>query len=691
MLLPIRDPELDSKSQPSQTYRQIKIISGNFVATDEDSHLMSVRSWTVCGIGGIFNTRGNPVGNAGVYLTLIQQAISHRGPDNLGQWQSPNESVNFAHSRLAINDLSPFGNQPIHRGTRFTMVFNGEVYNYKELAQNLRNAGVEIRGSSDSEVLLALYHEYGKDMLAMIKGMFAFVIWDSHEEKLFCARDRLGMKPFYFGYSRENFYFASEIKALLAVSGDSALDESVLAELEMYQFLLSDRTPFVGIRELRAGHFLEIRRGKSNLASYWSPNSSIESQHPSDSSDNLAETLENSVSEHLVSDVPISSFVSGGKDSSLIYGIASSLRGSPLHGFHGTFPGFPDFSEQIYAQDLVSMHGGKLEVVPIGSRDFFEALPATMWSLDFPLGGPGSVAQKIVSDRVSKNFKVALGGQGADEILGGYARHAALIVSTWIKPPNRQEARGNDLSGPKISSLLGGFKGYNRYITKHLQLHVGKPIAHQYERLLNRVSREPKDFTRHEQSARERFLEQFGRVQIEGSGPDWFSGVRAFDLQFPLQALLQIDDRVSMCHGVETRLPFLDHKFVEAGLGLTIGRLVGGGTFKDILKKQMAHLLPESVSTRRDKMGFPVPMAQWFDSPHDRSIILRSIDLEDFLPELTTPNISGLGPAASLRELWNKISTDTWRTLLAKESATMVKRLKENGLETFRFETSQLF
>ncbi len=375
----------------------------------------------MCGFIGIINKNKQEVN--GALLEEMATVIHHRGPDEDGVFIEKN--IGFFHKRLSIIDLST-GQQPMHFNG-CTLVFNGEIYNYIELRNDLIRKGHEFRTSSDTEVILHLYVEYGNNFLNVLNGMFAFIIYDQPKNKLFIARDHFGIKPLYWYHDESKIIFASEIKALLAHPEIKAEpDYDNLCEYLTFQFILGEGTMFNKIAKVMPGHYVTIDLSSWDIKNikYWIPNFKIDHYHTEEYFIvELQKILEETVMQQLRSDVTIGTYLSGGIDSSLVTIMASKFLDKPLKSFSGAFTEGPEFNELEYARVAAKAANSELfEVFPT-EQEFIDLLPKLIYHLDEPVAGPGVFPQYIVSKLASKHVKVILGGQGGDEIFGGYARY----------------------------------------------------------------------------------------------------------------------------------------------------------------------------------------------------------------------------------------------------------------------------
>jgi asparagine synthase (glutamine-hydrolysing) len=380
----------------------------------------------MCGFVGILHFDGRPVEHP--MLAQMARAIAHRGPDGEGSFVDG--PVGFHHKRLAIIDLHN-GQQPMTRDG-VTVVLNGEIYNYVELREGLAARGHRFDTSSDTEVLLRMYLEHGEGCVRQLNGMFAFLIYDARTGQVLAARDHFGIKPLYCYQTRELTLFGSEIKAILqhpAVRAEVDLDG--LREYVTFQFVLGEGTLFRGVRKLLPGHYqiFDVATGRSRKVKYWEPRFEIDSHHnEAYFASTLRSILEDAIRLQLRSDVPVGAHLSGGMDSTLVTALAASRYPGRLKTFTGRFLEGPEFDESRYAKEAASASGAEWFDTVCTADEFVELLPTLVYHMDEPAAGPGLFPQYVVSRRAAEHVKVVLGGQGGDEIFGGYARYLVAYM-----------------------------------------------------------------------------------------------------------------------------------------------------------------------------------------------------------------------------------------------------------------------
>src|SRR5580765_2611806 len=384
----------------------------------------------MCGIGGAVNLSLQPLAHPTGTVELMNDLLRHRGPDAEGTWIHPREAAAFAHRRLSIIDLVS-GDQPMTDGAGNWITFGGEIYNYIELRGLLGKD--RFTTSSDTEVILRAYRQWGEGCLERLRGRFSFALWDEETQTLFAARDRFGIKPFYYAVVGDVLYFASEVKALLPFLPEVETDLDGFADYLTFQYPLAGKTLFKGVQELLPGHFLRVRNGKVEMQRYWEVYFEPDFDHTGDFYERrVEELLADSISFHLRSDVPVGSYLSGGLDSSIVASLASTTHGPGMMGFTGRFA-MPGYDESRFARSVAEDRGFELHEIEIGPDDFVQRIGEVVYHLDYPVAGPGSFPQFMVSELAAQHRKVVLGGQGGDEIFGGYVRYLIAYFEQCIK------------------------------------------------------------------------------------------------------------------------------------------------------------------------------------------------------------------------------------------------------------------
>ncbi|MEB3221009.1 MAG: asparagine synthase (glutamine-hydrolyzing) [Candidatus Sericytochromatia bacterium] len=621
----------------------------------------------MCGIAGLAGLSAAPLPHLDAALSAMNRLIAHRGPDGEGRWAHGQGTVGLAHRRLAIIDLTEAGAQPMRSATGTVITFNGEIYNYKELRDGLAE-GWSFRTGSDTECILAAYDRHGEACVDHLRGMFAFALWDEARQRLFCARDRFGIKPFYFCVVEGVFYFASEAKALLPFLPAITTNRAALAEYLTFQYTIGEKTLFEGIHQLLPGHALVVEGGEVRTWRYWDVSYEIDFDHsPAYFHRRLRELLEDSLAMHLRSDVPVGAYVSGGIDSSLMHILAQrSGVASPL-GFHGRFLEYPGYDESAFAEAASRQAQGQLHVADIRASDFREHIHQVIYHLDFPVAGPGSFPQYMVSQLAARHLKVVLGGQGGDEIFGGYARYVVAYFEQCIKAAiDGQYRNGNYVvTIESIVPNLGLLREYKPLIKEFWRDGLFGPMDERYFRLVDR-STDLRDEIAWDALDQGRVFQDFSSIFNNPANvrkEAYFDKMTHFDFKCLLPALLQVEDRMSMAHGLESRVPLLDHPLVEFAATVPADVKFKDGKMKHLLKQVFGADLPPEILHRRDKMGFPVPLKEWFD--HD----LKDFVLETFHTMAARQRpfvrsevvLKNLGTEARFsRKTWGLLSLELW-------------------------------
>lgn len=570
----------------------------------------------MCGIAGIVSLTNDSVPQLKHRLEVMSGLIRHRGPDGKGLWMHSSGRVGFAHRRLSIIDLES-GAQPMQSESGNWITYNGEVYNYLELRETI---GSGFRTTSDTETLLRSHDKWGKDCLEHFKGMFAFGLWDDRESTLFCARDRFGIKPFHYLVQDGLFYFASEAKALLPFVKSIETDLRALRDYLAFQFVLNGNTLFKDIKELNPGHMLTVRNGDIRISKYWEPVYEPDFEHTSKHFvKEIRQLLEDSVDMHLRSDVPVGAYVSGGLDSSTVASMANRVNGE-LMGFTGKFSEYGEaFDESHYARMVAEQREFPLMEEDMGADDFIEHFPSVIYHMDFPVAGPGSFPQYMVSRLASGHRKVLLGGQGGDEIFGGYTRYLIAYFEQCVKAAIDGTMRDGNfiVTYESIIPNLTALKPYKPLLKQFWSNGLFGEMDERYYQLINRapsLGDEVRWDMLNGYDPFEAFREIFNGINV-GRKASYFDSMTNFDFKTLLPALLHVEDRVSMAHGLESRVPLLDHELVEKAATAPADVKFEDGTMKHLFKQVVTPYLPETILNREDKMGFPTPLNDWITGP----------------------------------------------------------------------------
>jgi asparagine synthase (glutamine-hydrolysing) len=622
----------------------------------------------MCGIAGFVTL--SPVSDPGV-LERMTRRIEHRGPDDSGFFSDG--IAHLGHRRLSIVDLAA-GHQPMSNETRSRwIVYNGEVFNHADLRPDLERAGHAYATRSDTETLIHAWEEYGANFVTRLRGMFAFGLWDQPSRKLFCARDRLGIKPFYYFWNGRLFAFASEIKALLEHPQISAeLETGLLPEYLAFGYTSGEGTLFRNIRKLMPGHHLTLEMSgttpRLTIQRYWDvPPAAAERR---DEKDWIAETrlrLEEAVRTRLMSDVPLGIFLSGGVDSSAIAALMMRATKTKVKTFSVGYPE-SSFSELSYAAEVARTLGTDHHEVVVGMEDFFSVLPKLVWHEDEPISWPSSVSLFFVSRLAARDVKVVLTGEGSDEIFAGYERYRWNLFNlrgarAWRYVPGplrrlirKQLSTTNLLRADLRRKLRHTFVARESTIeSMFLENFYSAFSAEEQHQLLASPSG----------AAYDNYLRYWNSRSSDGLLPRMLYA----DQKTYLVELLMKQDQMSMAASIESRVPFLDHHLVEFAARIPDALKIRGGEQKYVLKKAVEDLLPASIVYRK-KMGFPTPLRQWLREPRAAPLLAALQDRRGFLGSyldlgvvdaLVERHKAGLEDATD--RLWRLINLQIWGDL----------------------------
>lgn len=551
----------------------------------------------MCGISGIINKNRSQVAHD--EIRTINDLIAHRGPDGQGFYSSKN--IALGHRRLAILDVSSAGQQPMTYRDRYVITFNGEIYNYVELKEQLCQAGYTFASKTDTEIILAAYDKWGAECVTKFNGMWAFALFDKETQELFCSRDRFGIKPYYYADTEEKFVFGSEIKQILAGAKISAVANigTVRDFLVEGYHEHTNETFFRGIHCLRPGHNLifSLKENSFRETKYYSLNimPGVSGLTEESAADLILADLKSAVNYQLRSDVKVGVCLSGGVDSSSIAALSSTLYSAGsmgrLQGIHAK-SSEKEKDESGYAQALAERSDIDLAVIEPTTEEFIEAIDEVVYFQEEPFLTPSIFMQYFVYQKAKRmGCKVMLDGQGADEILLGYERYysahmrsmtgfSALKEIFLIKNNSRRSLRST------LASLL--YFSSSRVRIKNLQ-RKSRFLKAEYIKYFPNIVKVT-------QAGRD--IRKMQKMEIES---------------FQLPHLLRYMDKNSMRHSVEGRVPFLDHNFVETCYGISNKFKINGGWTKYILRVAMKGLVPGDVLWRKNKFGFEAPSGSWMN------------------------------------------------------------------------------
>ena len=550
----------------------------------------------MCGICGFTGSLNNDYKNV---LTNMMNKIIHRGPDSAGQYID--DGIYLGFRRLSIIDLDN-GSQPMsNKDKDITVVFNGEIYNYKELRQELIQKGYTFQNNSDTETLINGYAEYGTDLVTHLRGMFAFVIWDKKNKTLFGARDHFGIKPFYYGLINDNLVFGSEIKSILEYPEyKKEVNLEALQAYLTFQYSVLPETFFKGIYKLMPGHYMVYKDGKLEITRYFEPTFEPEKGLTKDEwVKRIDDATKNSVDYHMISDVEVASLLSSGVDSSYLVARYSGTKTFTV-GFEND-----GYAEIDYAKKLSK----KLELEnydkTITSDEYWDVLPSVQYHMDEPLADASCIALYFVDREAAKKVKVVLSGEGADEFFGGYnIYHEPFSLRPFNKIPRpvKKVMRGIAKIGPNV-------KGKNfiiRGCTPLRERFVGNAFRFN-EKEASQIMKLPKGMSKkYIQDITGSFYDK-----AEAEGYDDVTKMQYIDMNFWLIGdILLKADKMSMAHSLESRVPFLDKVLFETARKIPTEFKIHDKTTKYAFRECANKYLPKEVASKK-KLGFPVPIAKW--------------------------------------------------------------------------------
>jgi asparagine synthase (glutamine-hydrolysing) len=575
----------------------------------------------MCGIAGIISM--NPQYVSTERLKQMTDAIAHRGPDGEGFWLNENKTVGFGHRRLAIIDLSEAGKQPMHfprpdnttgRGprerARYSITYNGEIYNYLELKEELKQKGYTFFTHSDTEVILAAYDQWKEECLHQFDGMFAFAIWDEHEQTLFTARDRFGEKPFYYFFDGEQFVFASEMKALWAAGVEKKIKHSMLLNYIGLGWVKNpadlSQTFYENINSLPQSHYLQLdmRTGRNEIGQYWDLDKESQTTlSEAEAIEQFQQLFNTSVKRRLRSDVEVGTSLSGGLDSSSIAATISQLQTNnhKLQTFTASFPGF-EKDETAYAKQVADQFQLQHHLVTPTAGTLLNDIERLMHQQEEPFQSSSIYAQyKVYELAKQQGIKVILDGQGADETLAGYHKY----IPWFLQEKSRESS--------VVSRELEAFAQHNISVDwswkNKLAARFPDIAAVQLENKAN------KELLNNKFIANNYRKTNFNKKSIFKPTVAKLNDLLYYNtMRLGLEELLRYADRNSMAHGVEVRLPFLSHELVQFIFSLPSHYKIQNGFTKYILRESMKQVLPSSILHRTDKVGYEPPQQQWMQS-----------------------------------------------------------------------------
>jgi len=598
----------------------------------------------MCGISGVLFKK-----NDKKYKQQIEKMnalIEHRGPDDNGIYV--NDNFAFGHTRLSILDTGNGGHQPMEYQERYVITYNGEVYNYVEIKDELKALGYSFSNQSDTEVILAGYAHWKEKVVDKLNGMFSFAIYDLLEKKCFIARDRTGVKPLYYYQSEEDFYFFSEPKQVI-ISDIIAAKPNVEAinDYLAFQFSLSEDTFFQGIKKLLPGSAILFENGNAKIHKYWSLDD-VEVDETitfTQAKEKITALVEDAVKLRLRSDVPVGSYLSGGIDSSVVATLASeSLPGISTYTF--TSKAHPNQDESVLASKTATHIKSDHNEIEIDFDNIVGLWQKAIYFMDEPEVGFSLIPQMEISKKVSKDLKVILGGQGGDELFYGYGWHSHMSSSLFTP-----------LKGMpfvcKVRVLLNQIKNMSLRSKAKVLLSAfrSKSIENNYFSLW--VSNGAFNLLKNK-NIKKRFMSKI-------NGDKTLLAIKKFEYNYWLQALLHVEDRSSMSASLESRTPLLDYRIAEYAFSLPPALMIDGKLNKRILISSFNDKLLTEVYENSQKKGYSAPINDWFENPKVSSYINEILDNKDsFIHSLI---VDVHRNALTVRQIWLLISLEIWHKI----------------------------
>ncbi|MBW3018942.1 asparagine synthase (glutamine-hydrolyzing) [Candidatus Woesearchaeota archaeon] len=601
-------------------------------------------------------------------IIKMARALSHRGPNDTGY--CVDKKVSLGHKRLSIIDLSKAGHQPMRDG-KLSIVYNGEIYNYREIRAELEAKGYKFKSNTDTEVIIHAYKEYGPAALQKFNGMFAFCIYDQEKQILFLARDRIGIKPLYYFLDGKSFVFASEIKAILKHNIPRKVNVQALNEYIALRYNPTEQTLFEGIKKMPPSTYaiFHIKTSKLELKKYWAFDWKVQNKNERALEQELDELLKDSVSKRLISDVPLGVFLSGGVDSSAIVAMMRQVKNDtePIRTFSVGFEQGEQVNETEHAKYISELFGTKHTEFMVSPK-MVKLLPKIAYAMDEPQADPALIPLYLLSERAAKKVTVVLTGDGGDEVFGGYDHYkfmmmarklskiplASTIVPSVMKLTPKQIL--NKLY--KHASNLGpeGVKRTGRFVKE-----AGKDPAKSYYELVGIFDeQEQKDV-----------MQQFRPINYKKLNEKYFSRkadilklTTHFDLRRLLpESFLMKTDRMTMAHSLEARVPLLDHRIAQFGFSVPSKYKIRHGITKYLLRKTAAKYIPGDFLFRK-KQTFHVPIENWLEGelkPYSRELLskesmktFKQREIEKMFERYKTSKLF------YARQMWNLINYQLW-------------------------------
>ena len=627
----------------------------------------------MCRITGIINLKDTTQVEHKL-IDVMTNSLKHRGPDDSGTFIDT--QIALGHRRLSILDLSKKGHQPMKDSEgKIIVVFNGEIYNFKEIRKELKKEGLKFNSNTDTEVIIQAYKKWGIECVKKFNGMFAFCLYDKNKNKKYLVRDRLGIKPLYYTKKNSKIIFGSEIKTiLLHPDYKKAVNAKAISSYLSYRQVIGNETLFKDIFEVLPGHYLEIGTNIKEVE-YWDVKQQQQMKNEKKAISEVKKILTNSIKKRMISDVPIGAYLSGGLDSSIIVGVMSKLSKQPIKTFSVAFKE-EEFNELAYAKQVATMHKTEHHELVVSTKQYLKTMKELIKYKDLPLGVPNEVPLFLMSKELKKHITVVLSGEGADEIFGGYGR---IFDST------------NDYYKLKISKLPGFNLFFKKFNAQYTHTKFNSPLEHfihrysyfPWEEKEKLFTEELKKSLNKDEAYTKIFAKHFNKAK-----GNYFQKLSYTFEKTHLVGLLKRVDTTTMATAVEARVPFIDHELVNYALSLSkklkirwknwLFKLVSFNktseetsekynTTKYVLRKAFKELLPETV-IKRKKQGFPVPLTNWFSKDfkkHTEDILLNpnakikkyfnQTEIKNFIEKNAVQNIKRGG-----QKIWMLINLELW-------------------------------
>lgn len=611
----------------------------------------------MCGIAGILNLDGRPfTDRAG--LERMGESIAHRGPDGAGYFADG--PIGLAHRRLSIIDVRS-GHQPMsNEDDSVWIVFNGEIYNHRELRQILESRGHRYKTNSDTETILFAYMEYGEECVQQLQGMFAFAIWNQRTRQLLLARDRLGIKPLYYAFDGSRLIFGSEIKTLLRVIASAPnLDVESLDCFISLSYVPAPWTLFKGITKLLAGHLMSVTGGQVRTRSYWDLHYRPKVSLPDEELETELKTiLTRAVESHLMSEVPLGVFLSGGLDSGFIVSTMTRQLKVPCQTFSIGYEGELSENELTEARSVATRFGTDHHEYRLGAMDFVKEMPAILRHMEEPIASPAIIPLYYLAKAAREHVTVVLSGEGVDELLGGYAIYRRMALAERLHQLGLLRRWFAMLEGVFSKTRYGRF------------LHdIALPFEKRYIGISSAFdgSEKKREFLLSLPEARlDQTLQRYHSLTVN---EDVLDRMLYFDTKVWLvDDLLLKADKMTMASSMELRVPFLDHRVVEYCAQLPVRLKARGDKSKVILRQIMKESFPPEF-LNRPKKGFPVPIARWFQGGLrneisqailDSGSLSRHLFRVRFLEGLVSKADDAM--EANARKIWTLYQIEQWKT-----------------------------